>query len=409
MLIVALAVITGATWYFMTTEERARFLRAVARAFGRVKDAALRTWLARDPLTDALCERTRWAIVVPTLVVVHVALFARMFFGPTAISNPDTLIAWGGNFAPRTGNGEWWRLLSATFVHPGLLSLVIDSVALLGAGRLLERLVGSFTFAAVYVMAGVMGSLTSLWISPIAVSLGASAAIFGLYGLLLACWMWGTFQRSTTTVRLASVRRLALAAAIFICYNLATDHLETRAEVAGLVTGFVSGLLLARGVSERKPSARRVAVAMATAALITFTLSEPVRGLVDARPEIARVISAEDRTVTKYGKAVVRFQKGWATAKELSDLIERTILPELQSTRRRVNALGRVPPDYQPIVTVAREYLRLREEGWRLRARALQKSSMPMLREADRKEQVALEVFADLTTSASRIPVRSAR
>ena len=221
--------------------------------------------------------------------------------------------------------------------------------------------------------------------------------------------MWGTFQRATTTVRLASVKRLAIPAVVFICYNVATDHLETRAEIAGLVTGFMSGLLLCRGASQRKPSLLRVAAAMGTTAFLVFALSEPVRGIVDARPEIAQVIRTEARTAAAYSTAVTRFQKGLTNTRELSDLIERKIVPELQATSKRVKGLGRVPPEHRPVIAAAKDYLRLREEGWRLRARALQKSSIAMLREADRKEQVALEAFAALTTSASHIPERTSR
>lgn len=407
MLLVVPVVIFGATWYFLTPEERGRFLRVVRRASGRLETEALRAWSDRDPLTDSLRARTRWTIVVPAFAVINVMLFARMTLGPATLT--DMLIAGGGNFAPRTGNGEWWRLVSAIFVHPAVLPLVLNTVALLSAGRLLERLIGPLTFTAVYVMAGVMASLASLWISPLEVSVGASGAVFGLYGLLLACWMWGTFQHATTTVRLASVKRLAIPAVIFICYNLATDDLETRAEIAGLVTGFMAGLLLCRSASRQKPSLVRVAAAMATTALLVFTLSEPVRGLVDARSDIAQVIRMEARTAASYGAVVVRFQKGWTNTRELSHLIERTIVPELQAASRRVKALGRVPPEHRPVIAAAKDYLRLREEGWRLRARALQKSSMPMLREADRKEQVALEAFNALTSFASRIPVRTSR
>lgn len=408
MLLVVVAVISGATWYFLTPEERGRFLHAVKRTLVRLEAAGIRAWHARDPLTDALRARTRWTLVVPAFAVINVVLSARMMLDPVGV-NTDTLIAWGSNFAPRTGNNEWWRLVSAAFVHPSVLALTVNTIALLSAGRLLERLVGSLTFAAVYVMAAVMGSLASLWISPVAVSHGASAAVFGLYGLLLACWMWWTFQRATTTVRLASVKRLAVPAIFFICYNLATHHLETRAEIAGLVTGFTAGLLLCRGAAERKPSLRRVAAAMATAALLVFTLSEPVRGIVDARPDIAQVMGTEERTAAAYGLAVVRFQKGWATPRELSDLIERTIVPALQSANRRVKALGRVPLEHRDVVAAAKDYLRLREEAWRVRARALQKSNLAMLREADRKEQMALEAYGALTTSASRIPAGTPR
>jgi rhomboid protease GluP len=405
MLFVCLLVFAGATWYFLSDDERSRVLRVARRMAARLQ-LSVRSGLADDPLDAALRERTPWAVVAPVLALVNLVVFVRILGGPAPAGDTDTLVAWGANVATSTGNGQWWRLLSAAFVHSSALALVVNTIALLSAGRLLERLVGSVTFGAVYVMAAVLGSLASLWISPIEVSFGASAAIFGLYGMLLACWMWGAFQRASTTVRLVNVKRLVVPAAIFFAYNLLTGATQTSAEIAGVVTGFMAGLLLARKASERKPSLRGVAAAAVSTVLITAVLSEPVRGVVDVRPEIAAVISTETRTAASYNALVARFQKGWTTSRELSELIERKILPELQQTARRVNSLGRVPMDHHEVVADARLYLKLREEGWRTRVRALQKTSIAMLRDADRKDQAAMQAFDALTTSASRIPVR---
>ena len=405
----ALAVLGGATWYFMTTEDRAKFVWLVRRLLVRLRALVIATCFIRDPLTDALRGRTRWIVVVPVIAALNVALYLRMMLATTELGHADAMIAWGANFVPRTGNGEWWRLVSATFLHPGVLSLFVNTGALISAGRVLERLVGSVTFGTVYVLAGVMGALASLWISAVDITASASAAVFGMYGLLLACWMWGAFRRSTATVRLASVKALAVPAVIFICYNLATNDLQSSAEIAGVVTGFISGLLLARRAAEQKPRLPRVAAAVVSAAVIVFVLSEPVRGVVDPRPDIAAALTMEQRTAARYDAAVGRFQKGTVTSRDLAVLIDRTIIPQVKVANLRINALGRVAGEHQEVVADARDYLRIREEAWRLRAQALQKASMPLLRDADRKEQLALRAFNDFSESARRISVYPAQ
>ena len=401
----ALTVFAAAAWYFMTPEDRARFVVVVQRGLRRLHALVLATCFVPDPLTETLRARTRWIVVVPAVAAINVVLFARTMVDAASVGSTEALLAWGANFAPRTGNGEWWRLVSATFLHTGLLSLLVNTGALLSAGRVLERLVGPVTFGTVYVVAGVMGALASLWISAVAVTAGASAAVFGVYGLLLACWMWGAFRRSTATVRLASVKTLAVPAAIFICYNVATHDLEWSAEVAGVVTGFMSGLLLARSAAEQKPRLPRVAAAAVSAAVIVFVLSEPVRGLIDPRPDIAAVLVMEQRTAARYDGAVARFKKGTVTSRDLAMLIDRTIIPQVKVANLRINELGRVPVEHQEVVADARDYLRLREEAWQLRVQALQKTSMPLLRDADKKEQRALRAFNEFTTSAQRISV----
>ena len=82
-------------------------------------------------------------------------------------------------------------------------------------------------------------------------------------------------------------------------------------------------------------------------------------------------------------------------------MIERKITPELQAMQARLKTLGRVPPEHQPLLGGAEEYLRLRDESWRLRAAALHKSSMPALRKAESAERASLEALERLKPAAA--------
>lgn len=413
-MILSLLIILGLVYYVMTPEERARFLGPVAEvlrqltdtAKARVKDAA--TQAVRqdrdrerepEPFRDALRARTPRALVTPALVALNATIFVFMLFGAGALSDPETLIGWGANFGPRTTNGEWTRLVTAMFVHSGMLHLLANLACLVQLGLILERLVGHLAFAAVYAAAGLLAGLVSVSASPVAVSIGASGAIFGVYGLLLASLFWGTLHRSTVTIPPMALKRLGPATAVFILYSVATDRMGFAAELAGLVAGFACGLVLARGVSDRKPPARRVAVAMAATVVIAVVFAVPLRGLSDVRPEIEGVIAVEDRTAAAYSTAVDRFRKGRITATALAQLIDRTILPEVRAARARVEALDRVPAQHQPLVASAEEYLRLREQSWRLRAEALHKGSMRTLREADKTERASLDAFEKIRSA----------
>src|SRR5215510_11248376 len=55
---------------------------------------------------------------------------------------PETLVRWGANYGPSTTNGQWWRLVTAMFVHGGMVSLPINLAALVQLGVILERLIG---------------------------------------------------------------------------------------------------------------------------------------------------------------------------------------------------------------------------------------------------------------------------
>lgn len=93
------------------------------------------------------------------------------------------LTVWGAKINPAIRAGEWWRLLTPVLLHGNLLHLATNNFALNSLGPLTERLSGHRRFVAVYVAAGVAGSLASFAFSP-APAVGASGAIFGVGGAL---------------------------------------------------------------------------------------------------------------------------------------------------------------------------------------------------------------------------------
>ena len=391
----ALLVIAAVALYFMTGEERARLVRWIVVRLRLAQDGAhsLRT-IMHEPLQDTLRQRTPWAVVTPALVGINIAVFAMMLMGPHSISDPDTLVAYGGNFGPRTTNGEWGRLITAIFVHRGVFDLLIKVVALVSVGLLLERLVGHLTFLAVYIGAGALASLVSLSTSLTEVSAGSSAAVFGLYGLLLASWAYGTVQQATTTVRLAAVRRMAPIAAVFVAYSLLTDHIDQAAESTGVVAGFVAGLVLGRYVRDGRPPARKVGMTMATAAAMVMVVAIPLRGVADVRPVLAQVLAVEEHAAREYDAAVKSFTKGRMNAKALAALIDEKVTPELEATRKQLESLQNVPPEHRPLVAAAETYLRMRKESWRLRVTALRYGNSALLRDAEQAERASLDALA---------------
>ena len=158
----------------------------------------------------------------------------------------DDLINWGANFKPLTTDGEWWRLITSTFLHGGIMHLVANMVGLIFVGIFLEPRIGSKKFAVIYLVTGILASITSIIWHEATVSVGASGAIFGLYGLFLALMLTKVYPKEFNKVFLIST-------VIFIGYNLAigiTGGIDNAAHLGGLVSGFVIGLFLSRQLKE---------------------------------------------------------------------------------------------------------------------------------------------------------------
>jgi hypothetical protein len=129
-------------------------------------------------------------------------------------------------------------------------------------------------------------------------------------------------------------------------------------------------------------------------------LLAPLRGLDDVSADIAKVIAFEARTAHDYDAVLVRFSQGRSSIRDRIVLIDR-IRPQLQELRARLESFRKVPREHQSLVADAIEYLKTRDESWRLREEALRKSNMQMLREADSVERTSLDTFKKLKVAAA--------
>lgn len=388
-MLVFVLVVVGLVVRGMSQEERVRVAKAVLANLVFLKDAILKPPPGADAFHVALKSRTRWAPLTPAIAATYFVVFAMMVVQPGTISDPQTLTDWGANVGPRTTNGEWWRLVTATFTHAGVVHLVAEIAGLMQVGLLAERLVGSLAFGVVYLAAGVLASVWSLNVHPLSVQTGAAGAIFGVYGLLLASLLMGILQRSTFTVPLAVLKGLLPGVIVFTVYHMATEGLVSDAMKAGLMMGFTAGMVVAGRVISGKPPIRRVCAVSATVLAIVFALAAPLRGIADVTDDVARVKDAEMRTAKSYDAAVDRFKNGRMTAAELASLAD-GIGSELKSVQGGLAAVENVPAEQGQMLQKTAEYLRLRQESWRLRAEGLRAGRTRTLQQADAAEQSAL-------------------
>ncbi len=164
-----------------------------------------------------------------------------------AVLRSAQLVNWGSNVGARTLHGEWWRLFTSLFLHGSLLHLAFNMIALWQVGQLVERLFGSLRFIALYVVAGLCGSIASVMWNPHVNSVGASGAIFGIVGGLFAF-----MRRENSGMPPTVVNDLRGSLLPFLVFNLAAGflypHTDNAAHIGGLVGGWLAGHLLARSL-----------------------------------------------------------------------------------------------------------------------------------------------------------------
>ncbi len=209
-----------------------------------------------ESLTDLMRSSAAQSPLTHGLLLVNVLVFLLMLGKGASFwhGSSGIQLAWGANFGPATQDGQWWGLLTATFIHFGFWHLAMNMWALRDVGRLLERLMGTWRFATIYLGAGVLGNLLSLVVQGNqAVSGGASGAIFGLYGALMV-FLW----RERRQVDPAEFRWLFGAASVFTLLMLGLGWvlpgIDNAAHGGGLIAGGLLGRVLAHPWTARSPS-----------------------------------------------------------------------------------------------------------------------------------------------------------
>lgn len=396
-MLLSLLILGALAIYIMNPDERTNAVLKVVRLLRQAQGKAAKFQVKSDPFRDALRERTPRIFVAPAIVAMNAGIFVCMLFGGGSLSDPATLVGWGASVGVNTTNGEWWRLVTSLFVHDGFFELVLGVAVVLVLGDILERLVGHLTFAAVYLVSGVVAGLVSLAGDPLTVVAGASSAAFGLCGLLLASLVRGFFRPSPLTIPLRAAKMLGPLAAAFMGLSLiSSSEPERLADVIGLGVGLIAAAILVRDIAEQKPAAPRVAAVAGASAVICLMAAIPLAGTTDIRRELKNVLAFEERTAHAYDAAVSEFRKGWIKADTLISLIDGKIRPELAAIRDRIRSAKGMPRAQQTLAAKAEEYFRLRDESWRLRAKALHPPNTKGLRTADRAERASLDLLQEI-------------
>jgi rhomboid protease GluP len=171
----------------------------------------------------------------------------------------------GFNNRTQVLHGQVWRLFTNIFLHFSVTHLVSNMIVLVYIGSLIECKLGKWNFLLMYLFCGITASMASVMWSGVEISAGASGAIFGLFGILLALLSTDFYERSAR-------KALLISTAIFVGYNIipvgaGIDH---AAHFGGLVSGYIFGLMAYAGLNHRNIFIKKWGIALTGAAMVVI-------------------------------------------------------------------------------------------------------------------------------------------
>jgi membrane associated rhomboid family serine protease len=219
---------------------------------------------------------TRAGYVSWTLIGLNILAFIAVFLTPgenegdwSEIEARGVMIAEGGRFAgvgylDGVADGAYFRLLTAAFLHASILHILFNMYALALFGPMLEQALGYVRFIALYFTTAIASSVTVYWLSPVdQPTLGASGAIFGLFGASFAVLL----------KRGADVTPLVVLLAVNLFITFAVPNISWQGHLGGLVCGFVLGVLFAYAPRKQRTVVQVAALAAIWVALIVLIVA----------------------------------------------------------------------------------------------------------------------------------------
>ncbi len=140
--------------------------------------------------------------------------------------------------------GEWWRLLTAMFLHGGMTHLLMNMFSLYIIGRPMELYFSPKSYLSLYLLTGIVGGLVSIVVHPETVAIGASGAIFGVFGALSGYFF--AYRRELGEHAHQFMKDFALIIGINLILGFSIPNIDVSAHAGGLVSGLIGGLIVAR-------------------------------------------------------------------------------------------------------------------------------------------------------------------
>jgi rhomboid protease GluP len=301
----------------------------------------------------------------PIIVYLNILIFIIMVLSGVHPIAPsvESLILWGGNLREITFAGQQWRLLTNIFVHGGLIHLLMNMYALLYIGGLLESKFGKNKYLLAYLSTGLFASIASISFYDNIVSIGASGAIFGMYGIFLSLIVLKGIELPKD-----SKKNLLISILFFIGYNLfyglTNEGIDNAAHIGGLVSGFIIGFAFYPSIRNPRYT-KHISISIGIILLITiFTIPKLFNNkLVEFQSKMEVFITNEEKALWVYSEDLTYIPPN--KTQFYYNKLRTQGINLWEDNLKLLNTLSDLPPYLQIRVDLLREYCNLRIEAYK--------------------------------------------
>ncbi|MFK5976272.1 MAG: rhomboid family intramembrane serine protease [Sulfurovum sp.] len=191
---------------------------------------------------DILKYRVTYSIIIINIIVY---IFSALFSMDLMDMDSRVLFDMGALYAPVViTQNEWWRLFTAMFLHGGMMHIVMNMFSLYIIGKGVEIYFTKVSYLVIYISSGFVGGLVSLYMHDNSIGIGASGAIFGVFGALAGFFIANRAYINDNSK--AFIKNFSAIIGLNLIIGLAIPSIDMSAHIGGLIVGFIAGYILSK-------------------------------------------------------------------------------------------------------------------------------------------------------------------